>query len=219
MTTPLLSDLIAAAVAAGARGLRVSIPARVESYDRTTGKISAQPLIMDGEVGEDGVRRPKPAPVVPNATIMWPRTSRFGTTCDLEIGDTVLLVFSDRALDRWLVRGGIVDPADDRAHHGSDAVAIPGLFAFADAPDIPDVPMRVGAIEGAAAIEFDDSEIRAGGSGALATKGDLDNFLTALDAAIPGAGTAAPALTALKAALTGPGGAWLTRGTTVLKGG
>lgn len=46
------------------------------------------------------------------------------------VGDTGLLIFSDRSLDVWLATGGIVDPGDDRRHALSDAVFVPGLRPF-----------------------------------------------------------------------------------------
>ena len=57
----------------------------------------------------------------------FPGSGAFPETFPLKAGDTVLLVFSSSSIDRWLSLGGEVDPIDDRRHHITDAMAIPGL--------------------------------------------------------------------------------------------
>jgi hypothetical protein len=171
---PALSEIVAAAGARLARSLRVSEVARVETYDAATGKISATPWIEEGDVGEDGARRSKRRQTIPNIPVAWPGGGGARITFALRPGDTVLLVYSDRSLDRWLVRGGFVDPADDRAHHDSDCVAFPTVYDFASAPAAPDDRVRIGPPSGDAAIEITDTEIRAGGSAALALHEKLE---------------------------------------------
>lgn len=179
---PALSEIVAAAVARGARGLRVSQPARVESYDATTGKISATPWIEEAEIGEDGTRRTVRQQVIPNIPVQWPGGGGLRLTFPLAVGDTVILLYSDRSLDRWLVRGGFVDPADDRAHHESDCIAIPVLYAFGNAPPAPDDRVRLGPPSGDVAIEITDARIRAGGDERLALLSEIQAMRTAYNA-------------------------------------
>jgi len=71
-------------------------------------------------------------PVVPDVPVVWPRSGGAQMTMPVRRGDTVLLVFTDRSIDRWLAQGGNVTPDDRRQHDLSDAVAVPGLVPFAD---------------------------------------------------------------------------------------
>jgi hypothetical protein len=170
---PSLPDIIAAATARAARNLRVSEVARVESYDPVTGKISATPWIEEGVEGEDGARRSVRQETISNIPVAWPGGGGMRITFGLKPGDTVLLVYSDSSLDRWLVRGGFVDPADDRAHHDSDCVAFPTIYDFGNAPPAPGDRVRIGPADGDAAIEITDTRITAGGNDALALHAKL----------------------------------------------
>ena len=72
------------------------------------------------------------------------------------IRDVVLLVFCSASLDKWLDRGGEVDPLSDRRHALSDAIAFTGLQSR--------------ATDANPQIEFTASgEIHAGGSDELVT--------------------------------------------------
>ena len=106
--------------------IHTCLPGRIEKYTRTEQKANVKPLIkkkyLDGTAVE--------FPVIPNVPIVFPRTKRGGITFPLEQGDGVLLVFSERALDRWLSSGEDVEPGDYRKFDLSDAIAIPGLFSF-----------------------------------------------------------------------------------------
>ena len=130
-SAPSLAGVIRAALRAAAADLRVALPARVERVDLAQGRLDAKPLLKD--LVEAGAQpRTLALPVITNVPIVWPGAGGFRLTFPLAVGDTVLLVFSDRALDGWLERGGEVDPGDFRQHALSDAVAIPGLRPFSD---------------------------------------------------------------------------------------
>jgi hypothetical protein len=130
---PTLSSVIRRAVEEGAADLHVSLPGRVEKVvDADKGIVDVKPLVSD-RVEVAGELRVISVPVVTNVPLMWPGGSRGGITWDIAVGDTVLLVFSDRSLDRWLAMSGEVDPEDPRRHALSDAVAIPGLRSFKEA--------------------------------------------------------------------------------------
>ncbi len=136
MTSPFqatLPSVVRRAVEEGAADLHVSLPGRVEKVvDAEKGIVDVKPLVKD-RVEVAGELRVICVPVVTNVPLLWPGGSRGGITWDIAVGDTVLLVFSDRSLDRWLAMGGEVDPQDPRRHALSDAVAIPGLRSFKEA--------------------------------------------------------------------------------------
>lgn len=159
----MLPAAVRAVVDSMLRELRVCEPARVEAYDPTRFRIDAQPLLRRGRIREDGVRVADRAPVVLDVPLVFPGSGGARLRWPVRRGDTVLLVYADRALDRWLNRGGELDPGDDRGHAITDAIAIPGLLSFAEASDA------------APLIEFtEDGRILAGGTAELATKADLE---------------------------------------------
>lgn len=107
--------------------VRVSVPARVERYDATTQLIDAKPLLRDTFTEEDGSQSVLSLPVITNVPVVFPGAGGFRLTFPVTVGDTVLLVFADRSIDAWLANGGETSPTDERHHHLSDAIAIPGL--------------------------------------------------------------------------------------------
>ena len=80
--------------------------------------------------GEDGTNQTGPLPVIPSVPVCFPGSGAFRVTFPVAKGDTGLLVFCSRSIDRWLSEGGSVDPQDDRTHDLSDAVFVPGLTDF-----------------------------------------------------------------------------------------
>jgi hypothetical protein len=132
-TTPTLADVARAAAENAVAELHVAVPARVERVDLAKGIIDAKPLVKDRRYDRDGQPQAISVAVVSNVPLVFPGAGGFRVTFPVAVGDTVLLVFSERSLDLWLVQGGEVDPLDDRRHHLSDAVAIPGLRDFGHA--------------------------------------------------------------------------------------
>ena len=127
MATPDLSTVIEAAIKYHLGELNTSIPARILKYDETKQEAEVQPLIK---------RRYKDGRVISRAPItgvpvIFPAAGGGIITFPVKVGDTVLLVFSQRSIDRWVrSEGGEVDPLDNRKHDISDAMAIPGLFTL-----------------------------------------------------------------------------------------
>lgn len=193
--TPTIAQAVRAAVTAGVAGIRKIMPGIVVSYNATTRRASIQPALMDGVINERGERVAEKLPVVNEVPILFPG-GRGGmrVVWPLVKGDTVMLAFSDGSLDRWLHKGGVVDPEDDRKHSLSDAFAFP----FSNEEDGP-------------AIDFTATEIHAGGTDELALLSELQALRTAIEDA--GTGDAIPgAVAALNGGEPFPG-------TQVLKGG
>lgn len=212
---PTLGTLLEAIKDSTMRSIRVCAPARIESYDATTQSCSVQPLIYDGELDEDGVRQVARLPVITNVPVMHLGGNGFQITVPVAVGDTVLILFTDRSLDRWLSRGGEVDPGTDQTHHMSDAIAIPGLRDFAHAlSTAPTDRIRIGYGSAAAKIDITATEIQAGGTAALALKSDLDTFRTVFNAHIHSGVTTGPGSSAISTTLLSA-----PTGTSVLKGG
>lgn len=99
----------------------------VEKYDAATQTVNVQPLIKEPVELEDGTFDIERRPVLQNVPLIFPGAGGMRITFPVRKGDTVLVVFAERSLDKWQHQGGEVDPGDRRMFHLSDAVAIPGL--------------------------------------------------------------------------------------------
>lgn len=128
--TPDLFEVIKEIVRWQLSELNTAIPGRVLRYDHERQEAEVQPLIK---------RRLKDGRVLSRAPItgvpvVFPAAGGGIITFPVEVGDTVLLVFSQRSIDRWVNSdGGEVDPLDNRQHAISDAIALPGLYTFPNA--------------------------------------------------------------------------------------
>ena len=176
-----LSEPLRRALREASSEMHVALPAQIERYDHTEQRADVPPLPRRAYV----VGVVQGMPVVPDVPVVWPRSGGAQMTMPVRRGDTVLLVFTDRSIDRWLAQGGDVTPDDRRQHDLSDAVAVPGLVPFADFGDVEpsenndDVLLRYAGskvrvkqngdveVEGSANIKMDapgDIDINAGGN-------------------------------------------------------
>lgn len=198
--SPTLAGLLDGFIEDHLERLHTWLPGRVESYDDATGRATVQPLIKRAYVDETGERQVERLPSIPGVPVVFPGSGGRRIKWDVLAGDVVILLFCEASIDRWLALGREVDPADDRRHSLSDAIAIPGLLATQS--------------EASPQIVFSGSEIHAGGSASLATKADID----AIKAAIQSATTSANDGGALLQTTILAG--WpASVGTSVLKGG
>jgi hypothetical protein len=158
--TPQLVEVMRRAALAAILDTRTATVARVEKYDAGKQTVDVQPLLQE-HVEVDGELQAISLAVIPSVPVLFPGAGGFRVTFPIQPGDTVLLVFSDRSLDRWLERGGgPVDPVDLRHHHLQDAVAIPGLRARANAlQSAPTDRLSIGKDGGGAVVEITDSVI------------------------------------------------------------
>lgn len=96
---------------------------QVVSYSDPPARASVQLTLQ----GRDAVGTRAVPPVLPSVPVLWPRFAGMRMQARLNPGDEVVLLISDRALDRWLAQGGIVDLESDRTHHVVDALALPWI--------------------------------------------------------------------------------------------
>jgi hypothetical protein len=160
---PDLSEIIANALRASRKNMFGGwLPGRIESYDSTKNKAAIQLLILDEVAIEGGGTRKEPLPIINEVPVLT-FADHYGIRVELTIqkGDYVTVMFAARSVDRWLQRGGMVDPGDDRDHDLNDAIAMPGLFDFAH------------VTKPTAKITFTATEVQAGGSSALALHDEL----------------------------------------------
>jgi len=107
-------------------GLRVCMPATIESYDYKTQKASVK--ISMKELYNNG--KELDYPVVNGVPVVFTSSGGASITLPVNRGDTCLIMFADRDMGAWL-RGGVGGKPDStRMHNLSDAIAIMGLQPF-----------------------------------------------------------------------------------------
>lgn len=112
--------------------LHTAMPGRVERYDPATQRADVQPLVRR-RVPVAGTDRRQWAheelPLIPSVRVMHPRAKTAFVHLPIATGDTVLLVFCETGIGHWEAGdGSITDAGDERRHHLSHAVAIPGFY-------------------------------------------------------------------------------------------
>lgn len=164
--TPNLTELLESAITSALARVRVAVPGVVKSYDATKARAEIIPAIQETRTLEDGTQKTETLPVITDVPVIFPGSGGRRIVWEIKPGDSVLLVFTSSSIDRWLARGGIVDPGVDRRRHDlSGAVALPGLEDFAHAHDA--VPQ----------IKFTSTEVQIGGTSSLVTRDEFMNHI------------------------------------------
>lgn len=107
--------------------VNVCLPGRITKIiDLKKRKISVQPEIkrvfLDGDELEP--------PIIENVPLKYTGSSDAILHFPINIGDKVIIIFSQRSLDNWLTSGKVTTPGIRRFFDLSDAIAIPGLQSF-----------------------------------------------------------------------------------------
>lgn len=117
-----LTDVILTAINSKLIDVHTSMPGQVVSYDRVKQTAKIQPCIKrkysDGKTVD--------LPIINGVPVSFPRAKDFLIHFDLTPGDFGILVFSERSLDNWKDKGGVVSADDPRKFNLSDAFFIPG---------------------------------------------------------------------------------------------
>lgn len=205
----LLGDVLRQAIGSSLLDFHVAAFGRIESYNAAKHTATVQLMVKRPRTEEDNTRTMETVPPIPNVPVMVLGGGSFRATFPLSKGDFVLLVFLDQRSDRFLMQGQLVEPADDRAHHLSDAVAIPCVRDFAHPwTSSPTDAATIGHDTGAK-IEITELVVRAGGNDRLVTKTEFDGHVH-----LPGTfSNAGGAVVGVSGAPTSP-----AVGTAVLRG-
>lgn len=122
--TPSLEKVLATAIEARLFDVHTGIPGVVESYDPGTETVTVRPALkrkyQDGTLVE--------LPLILNVPVLFPRGGKASITFPLKKGDSGFLLISERSLDVWKAKGGVVDPNDPRKFNLTDAVFFPGGY-------------------------------------------------------------------------------------------
>lgn len=104
--------------------MRVSLPAKVVSWNAETQTITAQPLIREKQINQEtGEVEFITLPEFPDIPVSWPMYGNFALTMAPKAGDEVMLLFSDLSIESWKTMGDVQNWVDRRRHDMSDAVA------------------------------------------------------------------------------------------------
>lgn len=103
-------------------GVRVGL---VKSYDAVQGVANVQPVRRRRIFGT-----PTDEPLVSQAPVGWWRFGRMVFAGELEAGDEVLLVPSEREIRPWWLSGVVHDPQSERMFSHTDCVVLPWISSF-----------------------------------------------------------------------------------------
>lgn len=106
--------------------LNVCLPGVIESYDFATQKANIK--LDTQKVTEDGFIS---YPVISSVPVMSQSSGGAYFVMPVKPGDTCLVIFADLDITNWLAGLSNQEPATQRTHHISDAIAIIGLNSFA----------------------------------------------------------------------------------------
>jgi hypothetical protein len=197
---PDLTDIVAAMIAANRKSMFGGwLPGRIETYDAAKCKASIQILLLEPRTMESGAVMNEPIAIINEVPVLT-IADHHGIRMELalEKGDLVTVLFASRSVDRWLQRGGMIEPGDERDHDLNDAIAVPGLFTFNNVR------------KPTAKIKFTQTTVEIGGDSALVTRDEFLNHTHATAAT----GTPSPPI------IGGTAGSAVTfPGTSILKGG
>jgi hypothetical protein len=130
--------------------VRTLSPATVLTYDDTakTAKVQLHRRWTDSS-GQ--LRQP---PIIPAAPVCWPRFGGMIVMGRLNPGDEVIAGVCERDIEKWLQKGGSVDPGSDRTHHLIDTIVMLSL-ASRKKPMPPSAgQFRIGREDGTATVSF-----------------------------------------------------------------
>lgn len=103
--------------------IRVSLPAKVTSFDPIKQTISCIPTIRE-LVNINGQVSYVDLPELKDVPVQMPRAGNWVITLPIQIGDECMVIFQDLCIDGWWFRGDIQNWNDLRRHDLSDAIAI-----------------------------------------------------------------------------------------------
>jgi hypothetical protein len=203
--TPTWAEIIRVALERRLMDTYVSMPGVVLDFNPAQQTATVQPSLRKLGPDPTGTDKVNPLPPLRNVPVLFFGSGSWRVTVPVNANDQVMLLWSDRGLDRWkgTIPGTIdgtvapptqtIDPGSNNLHHLADAVAILGLVPPA-APRLSTANDRMSiGMDGGAVIEVLPARVNLGaGASEQLVKGTsyglhmtaLANALSALNAAI-----------------------------------
>ena len=132
--TPGLAAILRAAMDARLMTVHTGLPGTVQTYDRAKQQATVQIDVRSWRYEEDSSRTAVIIPPINGVPVIFPGSGKNRITFPVARGDQVWLKFAEASIDRWKQHGGDTDPASDRRHHLTDAVAEIGMHDLAHIP-------------------------------------------------------------------------------------
>lgn len=133
--------------------VRVSMPAKVISFDASTKTVKVE-ICMQMVNADDTY---SDYPVLDDCPCFFTRGGGFHVTHPYKEGDMGAVLFSDRCLDGWFESGKTAPPMDYRIHSMSDAYFIGGADHLGNVSPIIDDAMFIGKDDNSAGIKISGS--------------------------------------------------------------
>lgn len=166
--TPSFAAVLQGAVDSALARVNTCMPAQVVKVDVAKGRCDVQPCLKRQNVKGEIVQ----LPVIVDVPIATYRAGKAFVSLPVKVGDFVELRFSQRSLDEWKAKGGIVDPQDTRKFQMSDAIAYPGVY--------PDTAPPEGASADDLVIKNDKSVFTLKPDGKFTFAGEADEIIDLL---------------------------------------
>jgi len=130
MIEALIDDFVATQFQIEMGSVATAIPCIITNVHGDFGdqRVDVQPAINN--LYKDGTSDPQPQ--ILSVPVVLPGSNTSLVSFPLNVGDTVLCVFSQRSMDNFKISNGLPTPPNDfRKFSDQDAIAIPGLRTFA----------------------------------------------------------------------------------------
>ena len=166
-----------------AEELHTCMPGKIESYDSSTRKALVKPQLKKKYIDDTEIEL-DPIDGVP-VIFLGAGDSGLRLPENQVIGQTCLLIFSERSLDNWLLNGEVGAPGTNSKFDLTDAIAIIGLNSFNDTDaGGNDLVIFYGNNKITLKEENGDIEINGGNKITIKSNGDIEIGSTALRALI-----------------------------------
>lgn len=110
--TPRTAEIVNYALDLFRAGLYVARPVRVDSVDTDEGTVSVVPMLTDNYTNESDETKSYELPIIPSIPVLFPEGGDFVDTWPIQKGDQGWILFADRSLDQWQVKGNKLQPVD-----------------------------------------------------------------------------------------------------------
>lgn len=118
-----LADVITRAIQRHFDDIHTCLPGQIVSYDYKNQSAQVKPLIKKTYYNGQTIS----LPVIVNVPVAFPSGGGATINFPMSPSDKVILVFSERSLERWLANGEDSEQGAPRRFDLSDAFAIPGI--------------------------------------------------------------------------------------------
>ena len=111
--TPTMTAVIEKIINKCLLDLHTALPGIIQSYDPVKKKADIRPALKRKFIDD---RPDEELNLITDVPVAFLQTNNFIFSIPLQKGDEVLLIFSERSLDKWLKSGATISPEIGRAH-------------------------------------------------------------------------------------------------------